>query len=339
MDRRAISLTIIGILLFVFYLFLINPFAILFEISRINIIYYLIAVLVNQVGLILFAASWWLLLKILNLRINFFEGIQITYTSLFVGWIIPIPMNTEVIRAYLLNFKKRSNLGQAICSVVVHRALYNIAFGITIGGAAFVINFIEKDHLPIDPWLIIFAVLFAAVTSIFFTAILNSRALQFLYHYSPGWIKKYFFNKFIDNQQSELGFQGFVTNIEESINAMKTNFSLTLLSFLLIFLHWIGGSITAYYSAKSLGVDFSLSVIILIYAVVEFIQQVNIFIPSGLGVIDAGLTGAFVLAGVPLQLAASISLLTRLATYWFEVVVCTPIAFRYGYKELLLEEK
>ena len=51
--------------------------------------------------------------------------------------------------------------------------------------------------------------------------------------------------------------------------------------------------------------------------------------------LDAGLAGAFVLAGVPLSTAAAISLLTRLATYWFEVLVCVPVALRFGYKEFL----
>jgi uncharacterized protein (TIRG00374 family) len=335
LDRKAVALIITGILLFILYLIWANPFAALLEVGRFNAVYYIIAVIVNQIGLIFFAASWWVLVKIMNLKISFIEGIKITYTSLFIGWLIPIPLNTEVVRAYLLNIKKRSKLGQAICSVVVHRAFYNIAFGLTVCGAAFTIIIFERNHLPVDPWLILSAVFFATVTSIFFAAILNPRSLEVMYNYSPLWIKKHFFDNFIDYQQQELGFQGFIINIDESMKVIKGNLSLTLLSFVLILFHWISGSITAYYSAKSLGVDFNLPVIILIYVVVEFIQQVNIFIPSGLGIIDAGLTGAFVLAGVPLHLAAGISLLTRLATYWFEVVVCAPIAFNFGYKELL----
>jgi uncharacterized membrane protein YbhN (UPF0104 family) len=32
-------------------------------------------------------------------------------------------------------------------------------------------------------------------------------------------------------------------------------------------------------------------------------------------------------------MAAAISLLTRLATYWLEVILCALVSFRYGYKE------
>ena len=39
--------------------------------------------------------------------------------------------------------------------------------------------------------------------------------------------------------------------------------------------------------------------------------------------------GSFVLAGVPLSTAA-ISILTRLATYWFEALACVPVALSFG---------
>jgi uncharacterized protein (TIRG00374 family) len=86
-----------------------------------------------------------------------------------------------------------------------------------------------------------------------------------------------------------------------------------------------------------LGYRIDFWVIILIYAVIEFIQQLNILIPSGLGIVDAGLTGALLILGIPLSDASAISLLTRLATYWFELVLCGLVAINYGYKEVLRE--
>ena len=88
---------------------------------------------------------------------------------------------------------------------------------------------------------------------------------------------------------------------------------------------------------NSLGYRISSWVIVLIYAVIEFIQQLNILIPSGLGVVDAGLTGAFILVGVPFGSAAAISLLTRLVTYWLELVLCGLVSFQFGYREALRE--
>jgi len=51
--------------------------------------------------------------------------------------------------------------------------------------------------------------------------------------------------------------------------------------------------------------------------------------------VDAGLTGALTVVGVPLSVAAAISLLTRLATYWLELVICGVVSLRFGYREAL----
>ena len=99
--------------------------------------------------------------------------------------------------------------------------------------------------------------------------------------------------------------------------------------------HWSTGALTAYLVSLSLGWRIDFWVVVLIYAMIEFIQQLNVFIPGGVGVIDASLTGAFVLLGVPLSHAAAISLLTRLATYWFEVLLCGVVSIHYGYRESL----
>ena len=87
--------------------------------------------------------------------------------------------------------------------------------------------------------------------------------------------------------------------------------------------------------AISMGVKLEIWVAVFMYAVVEFIQQLNWVIPSGFGVVDAGLTGAFVLTGLPLSLASALSLLTRFATNWVELILYAPVAFSYGYRELL----
>ncbi len=97
------------------------------------------------------------------------------------------------------------------------------------------------------------------------------------------------------------------------------------------------GKVTTYIIAVSLGWRIDFWVVVLIYALIEFIQQLNVFIPGGLGIIDASLTGAFVVLGVPLSMASAISLLTRLATYWLELCLAAAVTFLYGYQEALGE--
>jgi uncharacterized protein (TIRG00374 family) len=196
---------------------------------------------------------------------------------------------------------------------------------------------IRGDVIPVRPEYVWFVVIFALVNTVFFGLIMTPSLMRSLYTKSPKFIQRNLFDRIYS---PKIGLGNFLSLIDELENVVKTlakhpfqNF----LSLLMIGFHWSTGALTAYLVALSFGNRISFWIIVLIYAVIEFIQQLNFVIPSGLGIVDAGLTGAFVLVGVPLSLASAISLMTRLATYWFELILCGIVSFRYGYKQALKE--
>jgi uncharacterized protein (TIRG00374 family) len=333
-EKRALVFTLIGVVTFVAYLAYTNPFATLADVGRFNVVIYTIAVVVNQIGLFFWAASWYLILRAMKVRISLWGTTELGFTSLFIAWLTPIPLMTEIVRAYLVKDRSGSNLGKGLSSVLVHRSYYNIAFGLIIGGTAFVTVATGKQ-IPINPEISWFLTIFAAISVIVFGLMLNTRALDYIYGKSPVLIRKHFFDKFHDPELVDKGFRPVIAEIGEAVRAMREGKGLNILAFGMLLFHWGAGAITAYLTAMALGVYVEPSTVIFAFAVVEFLQQMNFFIPSGIGLLDAGLAGAFVLAGIPLSTAAAISLLTRLATYWFEVVVCVPVALRFGYKEFL----
>ena len=146
---------------------------------------------------------------------------------------------------------------------------------------------------------------------IIFALVLNTRALGYVYRKAPAWAKRNLFDRFHDPESGEEGFQPVITEIGEAVRALRVEPGLNIAAFGMLLFHWGAGAMTAYLTAAALGVHVSISTV------------------------ARALAGAFVLAGVPLSTAAAISLLTRLATYWFEVIVCVPVALRFGYKEFL----
>lgn len=335
--RRWLLFTSLGIVIFLAYLIWSNPFQILLEVGRFNAVVFLFAVLVDYAGLFFFALSWYLLLKVLGVEIGAWKATQVTFVSLFVVWMIPIPVGAEIVRAYLVRGEGNSGLGKSIASVVVHKAYYNIAFGAFIAVGALMVTLNHSGPIPVRPELVWFVVAFAAVSSAIFALILSPRLLRAVYERSPNWVRRRFFDRLGDPRMGEAGFPAVVDEIDSAVKALKSRPLYNFLSLLMVAFHWSTGSLTAYMVALSLGWRIDFWVIVLIYAVVEFIQQLNMVIPSGLGIVDAGLTGAFVLAGVPLSTASAISLLTRVATYWLELVLCASVGLRYGYRESLRE--
>jgi uncharacterized protein (TIRG00374 family) len=334
LNKRALAFTLIGVVFFVAYLVWANPFAAFAKVGAFDAPLYLVAVALDFLGLFLWSTSWYLILRAMRVDIGLWATTQLSFTSLFIGWLAPLPLMTEMVRAYLVKDKTTSNLGKGLSSVLVHRAYYNIAFGLIIGGTAF-LTLVSGEEIPINPAVCWFLTFFAIVSVAVFTIVLNRRALTYIYSKSPQWIKSRVFDKYRDPETGDNGFRYMVEDIGDAVQDLRSEMGLNLAAFAMLVFHWSAGVVTTYLSALALGVHLDLAMVVFAYAVVEFLQQMNFFIPSGIGLLDAGLAGALVLAGIPLSMAAAISLLTRLATYWLEIAVCTPIAFRFGYKEFL----
>ncbi len=334
MDKRALAFTIIGVVFFVAYLIWANPLAAFTEVGYINYPVYAAAIAVDLFGLILWSAAWYLILRAMNVNIGFITTTQLSFTSLFIGWLAPLPLMTEMVRAYLIKDRSTSNLGKGLSSVLVHRSYYNVAFGLIIGGTT-ILTLASGGQTPINEGVCVFLTFFALISVVVFSLALNRRALTYVYNKSPQWLKRRIFDRYHNPQTGEMGFSHVIEDISSAVSDLKAGMGLNIAAFTLLLLHWSAGVVTTYLSALALGVHLDVATLVFAYAMVEFLQQMNFFIPSGIGILDAGLAGALVLAGLPLSMAAAISLLTRLATYWLEIVVCTPIAFRFGYKQFL----
>ncbi len=336
-SRRWLVLTSIGLVLFAAYLAYTNPFKVLMEVGRFDPWAFALALAINYAGMFFFAASWYVLLRVLGVGVGLWEAVRAMFASLFVVWLIPIPVGTEIIRAYLVRGEENAGMGKAIASVVVHKAYYNISFGLLIALASLMVTAFWTGPMPVSPGFVALVILFALGSSVIYGLFLRPATLMAVYGRSPGWVRRNLFDRLVDTSRDEGGFPSVVKEIEAAVGTLREKPLWNLLSILMVAFHWITGSVTAYIIAVSLGWRIDFWVVVLIYALIEFIQQLNVFIPGGLGIIDASLTGAFVVLGVPLSMASAISLLTRLATYWLELVLAAAVSFLYGYREALGE--
>ncbi len=334
MDKRALAFTLLGIVFFATYLVWANPLKAFEEVGSIDAPVYAVAIVVDFLGLLLWSTAWYLILRAMKVEIGFSATTQFSFTSLFIGWLAPLPLMTEMVRAYLIKDRSTSNLGKGLSSVLVHRSYYNIAFGLIIGGTTF-LTLASGGRIPINPAVCLFLTAFALVSVVVFSLALNRRALTYVYSKSPHWIRSRLFDRYRDPESGEAGFDKVIEDIADAVGCLREGMGLNAAAFVMLVLHWSAGVVTTYLSALALGVHLDASTLVFAYAMVEFLQQMNFFIPSGIGILDAGLAGALVLSGLPLSMAAAISLLTRLATYWLEILICTPVALRFGYKEFL----
>lgn len=336
-NRWGLVFLLAGVVLFIAYLAYANPFKVLTEVGRFDPLMFVAAVGVNYFGLIFLSASWHILLRSLGFKNSLWESIQISFAGLFAVWILPFPSGFEIVRAYLIREKEGGNLGKAVSSVIMSKVYYFLSFGFMIGLATIIVHFVNGAAIPIRAEFIWFAVIFAMFNTAMFALILTPKRLIRIYQKSPNWFKSRLEKHVYSNRFGLGSFEEFVVEIQDSLKTLRKKPLANLFSLLLVGFHWSTGAITAYMVARSLNEPINFWVIVLVYAVIEFIQQLNFIIPSGLGIVDAGLAGALVVVGVPLDVASAISLLTRLATYWFELILCGFVTFQFGYRKMLKE--
>jgi len=334
-NRWSTFFLIVGVVFFIGYIFYSKPFSVLSEVGRFDPRIFAAAVGVNYIGLFFLSASCHILLKSLGFRNSLWKSIQVSFVGLFVVWMVPFPSGFEIIRAYLIKDEEGGGLGQAVSSVIFSKVYYFISFGLMISLGSLIVRYINNSQIPIRSVFIWFAIIFAIVNTALFAVILTPDIMMWIHKISPEWLKRQMQNRVYSNRFGLNSFDEFIHEIQASLKILRNKPIENLLSLLLVGFHWSTGAITAYLVAMSLGESINFWVIVLIYAVIEFIQQLNFIIPSGLGVVDAGLAGALVVVGVPLEVAGAISLLTRLATYWFEFILCGIVSFQFGYREAL----
>ena len=83
---------------------------------------------------------------------------------------------------------------------------------------------------------------------------------------------------------------------------------------------WLGEGIGAYLILHSLQADISFSFALFVYGFAMLVGALS-FLPGGLGGTEATMTGLLVLQGMPLPQAIAATVIIRLATLWFAVLL------------------
>lgn len=106
-------------------------------------------------------------------------------------------------------------------------------------------------------------------------------------------------------------------------------------SFLLSVVAWMVESYGVYLIFQGFGIDLSFLLVITIFIVSSIIGALS-FLPGGIGVTEIGMTGLLILNGVEQTQAIGVTLLTRLSTLWYSVILGL-IAMRFMFKNPTLE--
>ncbi len=320
--KHIIFVLIVGAIIFTIFILEIGVDKLIYLLSRSEKQYLLLAIGFNFLNILAFTLSW----KIIILeKIGFIKLIRIYLIGVFVNYITP-SMGTagEPVKAYLLSKETKSEYAGAFATVMTQRMLNTLPFTIvTIFGIGMLIAI-----RPAASWeFVVLGISFLITVAMFLFLIylyLRKERLKAV----GRWLLKLFFPLIRRYQKGGVNFTRYVQKIDHSIESF--HFGLRRISkqrirlvasMSLSFLGWFFDVLLAYTVFLSLGYNIEFGILIVAYSVAMVAGMLPLFLPGGLGTVDATMALLYVAAGVPVEIALLSTVLYRLIQYWLNTII------------------
>lgn len=320
---KTILLPIIGILAFLIYLYLFNvdiP-TIMSTAGIIDLRLYLLAILSVLLDTLFYAFSWRLLLNFLSVKISIAKSYLFVWYGIFMDTIIPAEsLSGEISRVYLVEREQNGTSGKVVASLATHR-LIGMGINVTslIVGIAILLGQRQVSEL------IFSLTIFLASATTFFLfflilicfrekwtlSIINTvlRLLQWLGH--GRWkISKI-------GEEVIKATRMFHDSMKEFTHAPKTLFGSLCFSIA----SWFSSLSVAYLVFLALNYQVQWSMILVTCSIVTAVKSIPVGVPFEVGLPEITMTTLYVLLGVPPDIAATSTILSRILTLWLRFFI------------------
>lgn len=321
--KKTIPFLIIGLLIFILYLyFFVGIDQIVSKLQSVDPFYYSLAFITAFLSMAIYSMVWQSLLKLLSIRIAFRKIFLFMWIANFVDIIIPFEaVSGEITRAYLVYKSTNESTGKVAASLVIHRIL---AMGVTVAGLIISSALLVLYGFS-DPFVLTFVVIVVAcvVFTIGLVTYLSSRekATQKLFN----WIFR--FLEFISRGHWKLArwesaVREMLRAYHEGIGTIKEHKRGIILPILLSVASWFFDLLISLFVFRALGVDFPILSLIVVYSITVAIPIIPISI-SGVGPTEIIMTTlyTFFLGTKFAALSATVTLLIRIVTVWFKLII------------------
>jgi uncharacterized protein (TIRG00374 family) len=224
-------------------------------------------------------------------------------------------------------------IGESTATVILHRILYVIGFLASTTFALIVLLAMGKMSSFNLFGLSIIPIISIAVLAILVYLSLDPKKIQplidrFLKSAKP----------IIRLVQKEAEVEGkadrFLTEYQASFKKMLSAERQMLLSFAASLGDWGCSVLILWIVLVSMGANASVWAVVITMAIGKMIQMTPVAIPGMVGIYEAAVTTTLAVFSIPIPIAASAALLSRVVTVWLELPVTGIAAYHYGFKLL-----
>lgn len=321
---KTFALPLIGIAAFVIYIYVFNVDIqeIFGEVQKIKSFYYVLAIAVSLLDIFLFTVAWQSLLRFLSVKFPVLKLFAFVWIGIYVDTIIPAEsVSGEIAKIYLVNKEQNGTSGRATASIVAHRL---ISMGITIVtlivGAALLLvqSLLYGIMLSLILFLIAMVCLFFVIVLFFsFRETWTFRMLDGLIRFAE-WISRGRWKLTKLREEVIQTQRDFHVAVKEFVHAPKALFTASLFSSI----SWVCALLVYYFTFQAIGYpQIPWSAILVISAIFVAVKSIPIGVPFEVGLPEITLTVLLQMFGVPVGIAATATVLSRLLTLWLRFFI------------------
>jgi len=260
-------------------------------------------------------------MRLLAIEATFRKAFLYVWIGNFVDLLIPAEAVTgEASKAYLMSKNSNVNSGKVVASIISHRIL-----SMTITLCSLIISSVYFALKYKPPELILdFVIITASCTAlaIFLLGYLSLR--EQTTRKIVNWVIRLAAR--ISRGRWELTrlkskAQKMLKAFHQGIDILTKNPKALAWPVAFSMAAWFFHVLVFFLVFISLGFEISLSKIIVVYSISVSLQSIPIGIPGEVGFMEIVMTTLYALLGVPIVVSATATVLTRVVTMWFKLIV------------------
>lgn len=324
--KRTVPLLIVGLLIFVVYLyFFVDIPELLSAFQEINIWYYLLAVAGVLVNLVSYSLTWQYLLKPLSITVSFKTTLLISWVGNFVEFFVPSEsIGEDVSKSYLMAKATNENAGKAVASVLGQRILSMLVTVIVLIICAISLFFMNFD-IPASVSVLIFLICVGTAIPLLFIILLckkqklSCRLIDLLIRFCV-WVARGRLNLEDLREKAKNSLDSF----HHSMGILGKNPKILILPLVFLLISYFFSVIVSYFVFASLGYfNISFLLLTIVYTLSRSFQSIPTMLPGEVGFLEIVMTSLYIalLGPQASAISAASTVLTRVLWVWLKVLL------------------
>lgn len=324
--KRGVALLLIGLAIFLVYLFFFGGMKSLADIAATlrtaDPFYYSLAFVSITLSMFFSSLTWHRLLHLLSIKTTFRRAFLYLWIGSFVDLLVPAEsVSGEVSKAYLMSKNSNVNSGKIVASIVSHRIL---SMTVTLGGLIISSVFFVLKYKPSELILTVAVIVIASCSAVTIILLGYLSLREQTTKKLVNWVIKLIAR--ISRGRWELTSlrskaRRMLKAFHGGIDTLARNPRDLVWPVLLSIVSWAFNVLVISLVFLSIGSEISLSAIVVVYSISVSLQTIPLGIPGEVGFMEIVMTTLYTLLGVPIAISAVATLLTRVVTLWFKLVV------------------